>query len=32
VPRLMLGVDLSVLLSLANVAALVWHARVVTRA
>ena len=32
VPRLMLGVDLSVLLSLANIAALVWHARLVTRA
>jgi Glycosyltransferase family 87 len=30
-PRMMLGIDLSVLLSLANIAALVWHARVVSR-
>ena len=27
VPRLLLGIDLSVILSVANVAALVWHAR-----
>jgi Gpi18-like mannosyltransferase len=29
VPRLMLGIDLSVLLSIANIAALVWHGRIV---
>jgi hypothetical protein len=31
VPRLLLGIDLSVLLSIANVGALVWHARIVAR-
>jgi hypothetical protein len=30
-PRLMLGIDLTVLLSMVNVAALVWHARVLAR-
>jgi Gpi18-like mannosyltransferase len=29
VPRLLLGIDLSVLLSIANVVALVWHGRIV---
>ena len=31
VPRLLLGIDLSVLLSLVNIAALVWHGRIVLR-
>ena len=31
VPRLLLGIDLSVLLSVANIAALIWHARIVSR-
>ncbi len=31
VPRLLLGVDLTVILSVANVAALVWHARILSR-
>jgi Gpi18-like mannosyltransferase len=31
VPRLLLGIDLSVLLSIANVAALMWHARTLVR-
>jgi len=30
IPRMMLGIDLSVLLSFANIAALAWHARVVS--
>ena len=31
VPRLLLGIDLSVILSVANIAALIWHARIVAR-
>jgi Gpi18-like mannosyltransferase len=31
VPRLLLGIDLTVLLSLVNIAALVWHGRIVLR-
>jgi hypothetical protein len=31
VPRLLLGIDMSVLLSVANAAALVWHARILSR-
>jgi hypothetical protein len=31
VPRMMLGIDLSVILSIVNVAALVWHGRVLAR-
>ena len=31
VPRLLLGLDLTVILSVANVAALIWHARIVAR-
>jgi hypothetical protein len=31
VPRLLLGIDLSVLLSIVNIGALVWHARILAR-
>jgi Gpi18-like mannosyltransferase len=31
VPRLLLGIDLTVLLSIANIAALVWHGRIVAQ-
>ena len=31
VPRLLLGLDLTVILSVANIAALAWHARIVAR-
>jgi len=31
-PRMLVGIDLTVLLSLANIGALIWHARVLTRA
>ncbi|MEO7272128.1 MAG: hypothetical protein ABIX28_03030 [Vicinamibacterales bacterium] len=31
VPRLLLGLDLTVILSVVNIAALVWHARIVAR-
>ena len=30
-PRLLLGIDMSVLLSIANIIALVWHGRIVVR-
>ena len=31
IPRLLLGLDLTVILSVANIAALIWHARIVSR-
>jgi hypothetical protein len=31
IPRLLLGLDFTVILSVANVAALVWHARILSR-